>query len=170
MRGLAMNKIAQKTGVGVCSVSRITAGMARGNTSPQRGRPVKVTKRIKTLLSRKADTPELPSLRDLKNLVLNGTGVELDKTTIMRTLRTEGFVNRVRPFKPRLTRVHRKNRLNFARQMQSMPEGYWDKVVFTDECKFNLFGSNGPEVSIAAHPPQCLPIILGKRLSSVADQ
>ncbi|KAI4292913.1 hypothetical protein PAPHI01_2187 [Pancytospora philotis] len=146
-RGLSLKNIAQQAGIGVGSVSRITSDMTRGTNSPQRGRPQKVTKRMETLLLRNVDTPELRSLGELKNLISNGTGVDLHRTTIMRTLRKHGFVNRVRPLKPRLTTDHKKNRLRFAKDMQRMPEGYWDNVIFTDECKFNLSGSDGPRRS-----------------------
>ncbi|KAI4293192.1 hypothetical protein PAPHI01_2466 [Pancytospora philotis] len=102
---------------------------------------------METLLLRSADIPELRSLGELKILISNATGIDIHRTTIMRTLRKNGFVNRVRPLKPRLITNHKKNRLRFAKEMQRMPEGYWDNVIFTDEYKFNLSGSDGPRRS-----------------------
>ncbi|KAI4293523.1 hypothetical protein PAPHI01_2797, partial [Pancytospora philotis] len=75
----------------------------------------------------------------------------------MRLLHKNGFGNYVRPKKPHLTPVHVKNRLKFAKEMKRMPEGYWDSVIFTDECKFNLFGSDGPRTTYRLPGPPSLP-------------
>ncbi|KAI4293411.1 hypothetical protein PAPHI01_2685, partial [Pancytospora philotis] len=38
-------------------------------------------------------------------------------------------------------------RLQFAREMLGAPEHFWEAVVFTDECKVNVRGPDGPRTT-----------------------
>ena len=54
-----------------------------------------------------------------------------------------GFRAVVKKKKPRLTKEHRKHRLDFALAHQHWTIEDWKKVVWSDETKINRFGSDG---------------------------
>ncbi|KAI5188008.1 hypothetical protein NEIRO03_2662 [Nematocida sp. AWRm78] len=143
--GMSQRKIAREMGVSKTSVQGITAGTAREGGSPPQGRPPKVTPRIARAIVRAAKTPRVPSTSDLASQAQESAGVALSRETVRQVLHSEGLVSRVRPRKPRLLPHHRLDRLSFAHNPLPTPEDTWQSVVFTDECKFNLFGSDGPK-------------------------
>ncbi|CAF3806888.1 unnamed protein product [Rotaria socialis] len=55
----------------------------------------------------------------------------------------------IRPFgrvarkKPYVNKITREKRLKFAKEMLQKPVDFWKNVVWSDESKFNLFGSDG---------------------------
>lgn len=42
-----------------------------------------------------------------------------------------------------MNKVNRGKRLKYTKQMLEKPLGYWNRVVWSDASKFNLFGSDG---------------------------
>lgn len=63
--------------------------------------------------------------------------------TIRRTLRRAGYHGRVARKKPWITEVNRRKRLDFAKRYVNCSEEFWKSVIFSDESKFNIFGSDG---------------------------
>ena len=56
-----------------------------------------------------------------------------------------GLVARVKRKKPLLKKSHRQRRLEFALKYQDWTMEDWAKIIWSDESKFNLFGSDGRE-------------------------
>ncbi len=54
-----------------------------------------------------------------------------------------GLFGRVARKKPYINKVNRVKRLKYAKEMLEKPFDFWDTVVWSDESKFNLFGSDG---------------------------
>ena len=54
-----------------------------------------------------------------------------------------GLFGRVARKKPYVNKINRGKRFRFAREILAKPLRYWENVVWTDESKFNLFGSDG---------------------------
>jgi hypothetical protein len=72
---------------------------------------------------------------ELKNdLDVNGT--------VRNFLRSRGYHGRVARRKYFESEAYRKKRLEFAKKYMNTPMEYWQRVIFTDECKFNIFGSH----------------------------
>ena len=63
--------------------------------------------------------------------------------TIRRTVHKSGLFGRVARKKPYINMKSRRKRINYAKEMLQTPVGFWDTVVWSDEFKFNLFGSDG---------------------------
>lgn len=63
--------------------------------------------------------------------------------TIRRILRESDFNGRSARKKPYISAKNKIARITFARDHVSKDETFWDTVIFTDESKFNLHGSDG---------------------------
>ncbi|GFV22467.1 transposable element Tcb1 transposase [Trichonephila clavipes] len=63
--------------------------------------------------------------------------------TIRRTLHQYGFHGRTPIRKPLIKYVNRQKRVIFAKEHRSKPISFWNTVIFSDESKFNLYGSDG---------------------------
>ena len=59
------------------------------------------------------------------------------------TRTTKKIKHKKRIYRPGLTMKHKEKWVNYARQYQTMSAKEWRKVVFSDENKFNLDGSDG---------------------------
>ena len=67
----------------------------------------------------------------------------LNGNTIRNHAHEARLFGRVARKKPLVNKVNRGKRLKFARDMLKKPIGFWETVVWSDESKFNLFGSDG---------------------------
>lgn len=63
--------------------------------------------------------------------------------TIRNILERDGFNGRRARHKPLINKRNQKARLRFANEHESKDFSFWKNVLFTDESKFNLFGSDG---------------------------
>jgi hypothetical protein len=63
--------------------------------------------------------------------------------TVRNSLRSRRYHGRVARRKYFVSEANRKKRLEFAKKYINTPMEYWKRVIFTDESKFNIFGSDG---------------------------
>ncbi len=71
------------------------------------------------------------------------TGVNISRDTIRRTLQRNGM-HGCRPWKkPLLKPRHKKACLEFARALADKDEDYWESILWSDETKINVFGTDG---------------------------
>ncbi len=71
------------------------------------------------------------------------TGKSVSPETVRRTIRRKGLNGRVARKKPFISNKNKKRRLAFARDHVGKSPEYWDQVLWSDESKFNIFGSDG---------------------------
>ena len=69
--------------------------------------------------------------------------ITISETTIRRRAHEIGLYGRVGQNKPYLNKANRGKRLEYARTYREKPLGFWNNVIWSDESKFNLFGSDG---------------------------
>ena len=74
---------------------------------------------------------------------MGGTSLEISVNTVRRSLKNQGFIAKKNIKKPLLTGRLKKARLDFATKYQAWTIDDWKKVVWSDESKINLFGSDG---------------------------
>ena len=77
-----------------------------------------------------------------KSLKVNDN-IEVSSSTVRRALKRNGLAARVKCKKPLLSKKHREKRLNFAKRYKNWTVSDWNKVVWSDESKFQIFGSDG---------------------------
>ncbi len=79
----------------------------------------------------------------LSKEVESQTGVTISRDTIRRTLQRNGM-HGCRPRKKHLLKPrHHKAHLKFARAHADKDEDYWDSILWSDETKINVFGTDG---------------------------
>jgi hypothetical protein len=66
-------------------------------------------------------------------------------STVRQALRQIGLHGRVRRPMPFLSRIHVQKRRAWAEDMLDLTADDWRDVIFSDESKFNLFGSDGKQ-------------------------
>ena len=86
------------------------------------------------------DNPQTTS-KDLQGH-LAADGVTVHCSTIQRTLHREQLYGRVMRKKPFLHTRHKQARLRYAKLHLNKPGSFWNKVLWTDETKLELFGHN----------------------------
>ena len=86
------------------------------------------------------DNPQTTS-KDLQDH-LAADGVTVHRSTIQHTLHKEQLYGRVMRKKPFLHTRHKHARLRYAKAHLNKPDSFWNKVIWTDETKIELFGHN----------------------------
>ncbi|CAK9829579.1 Transposable element Tcb1 transposase, partial [Anthophora retusa] len=99
-------------------------------------RPRKTTARVDKQIRRKSVVDV--ELHD-ENLA------DVSRTKVSRRLRDVGLFGRVSVKKPLISTKNQRARLQFAKNYQHWTVQYWKKVLFSDESKFKLFGSDGKQ-------------------------
>ncbi len=107
------------------------------------GRPRKLTPRQERLLMRRVEENWHASSLQLSKEVESQTGVTISRDTIRRTLQRNGMHGCRPRKKPLLKPRHKKARLEFARAHADKDEDYWDSILWSDETKINVFGTDG---------------------------
>ncbi len=107
------------------------------------GRPRKLTPRQERLLMRRVEENRHASSLQLSKEVESQTGVTISRDTIRRTLQRNGMHGCRPQKKPLLKPRHKKAHLEFARAHADKDEDYWDSILWSDETKINVFGTDG---------------------------
>ena len=117
----------------ISSVRNIIVKFKAGGTTVNRqrtGRPKKITARdVRSCVKIVNNAPKVTTSRELQaNLANSGTIV--DVSTVRRVLNREGLHGRVPRRKPLLKLIHKKRRLEFAREHIDVELG---KILWSDE-------------------------------------
>jgi transposase len=110
---------------------------------PGRGRKRKTTAVVDRIIQRKIKVDRRKSTSVVRSEIENELGVSVHTNTIRNRLHEIGFYGRVARKKPLVNKVNRVKRIAYAKTMMKMPFVYWEKVLWSDESKFNLFRSDG---------------------------
>lgn len=117
----------------------------QGNTeNKQRSeRPSKLTEVKKRLIVRKVKKNPMISAPKVQSEITRETGKSCDPQTIRRVLYSAGFHGRNMRKKPFVNKVNRQKRIKFAKYHEKDELAFWNTVIFSDESKFNIHGSDG---------------------------
>lgn len=106
---------------------------------PKPGRPKALSDYDCRIAARKIRSGQARDATDLHRQEFQHVGV----TTVRRALTAMGLPGRRRRKKFLLTKIHIAKRNFWGRNHQKKTSRFWNKVVFTDESIFRLFGSDG---------------------------
>ncbi|GFT82352.1 transposable element Tc1 transposase [Trichonephila clavipes] len=94
----------------------------------------------------------------------NTLGRSVSAETVRRVLRKAGYNGRVARKKPLIGKRNRVKRLKFAEEHILKPQQFSNEVIFSDESKFNIFGSDGRRMvsrkpNTSHHPKHTIPTV-----------
>lgn len=107
------------------------------NVKKKLGRKEKISPRQKRIIKREVKKNKTITARKL----IETFDLNVNETTVSRTLKREKFVRKKLKKKPSLNDRHKENRKKFAWDHYRYHE--WNDFFFTDEKKFNLDGPDG---------------------------
>ncbi|KAI4904263.1 hypothetical protein NFI96_000557 [Prochilodus magdalenae] len=108
---------------------------------PRPGAPKKISPRGVAMMLRTVRNHPATTRQELAN-DLKAAGTTVCKETIGNTLRNNGFTSCSARKVPLLKRAHVEARLKYANDHLKDEPSYWEKVLWSDETKIELFGLN----------------------------
>ncbi|KAG0928478.1 hypothetical protein G6F32_012563 [Rhizopus arrhizus] len=85
---------------------------------------------------------QLKTAREVHDKLME-LGYSLSYKTAINVLKSMNFFSAIKVKKPLLTTKHMKRRLAWAKKYQNWTTDDWRRVVFSDETKVNIWGSDG---------------------------
>ena len=110
-------------------------------TLPRSGRPSKLDDKTRRRLMREATKRPMSTLKELQAFMVK-TDHCVYVTTISQALHKSGLYGRVARRKPLLKKAHLESRLRYAKNHSGDFEARWQKVLWSDKTKMELFGRN----------------------------
>lgn len=107
------------------------------------GRPRKLTIREERVIIRNMKKKPKITSTELKAILGEQFNVDVHQETIRRALRRAGFSSRIARKKPSISKKNKKLRKKFANDYLPKENEFWDKVLFSDESKYNIFKCDG---------------------------
>lgn len=103
----------------------------------------KTTERVDRKIHRLSESNRFRTAVDIHKEIAPELDPQISVRTIRRRLCEFGLNGRVARKKPYISKKNRAARLLFAKEHIDWTPEQWSKVIFTDESKFNRFGSDG---------------------------
>lgn len=110
---------------------------------PRSGRPKKLSRGDVSSFIKVVNQDPKISAPKLAEHVEKCSNIIVTPRTIINALHDAGFNSRVARKKPLISTKNRKLRLEFAKAHLGKGMDFWKRVLFTDESKYNIFGSDG---------------------------
>ena len=107
------------------------------------GRKGQTTVYLDRAIQRKIKADRRKSASPVKAVIETEFGIIISEQTVHRRLHEAGFKGRVARKKPYVDKTNRMKRIQHAKKYREQSVYFWDQVLWTDESKFNLFGSEG---------------------------
>lgn len=107
------------------------------------GRPPALTERESREIVRQVKGDPFKSTPKLQVEIKERFGKDVCCRTIQNYIRKEGFRARMARKKPLISKRNQRRRLEFARKYSKKPVSFWNSILWSDESKINLFGSDG---------------------------
>lgn len=142
--GNSIGKIAQIVGVSKNGVQTTLARFAQTKShSDQKrsGRPRKTAATDDRYIVRLSNRDRFKSPSEIRTEVNETLDAPISTNTVKKRLREAGYFGRVAVKKPLLKPEHRRKRLKFARKHRNWTMEQWKSVLWSDESKFELFGT-----------------------------
>ena len=109
---------------------------------PRTGRTPMTTKREDRMVVEMSLKDHLDTAKSISRAFCEQTGKPISRKTVSCRLNKEKFMARIPCRKPLISKKNQKVCLDFATEHILWTEEQWNMIHFSDESKFNLFGSD----------------------------
>ena len=143
---LTMQQIADKVKCSksvICKILKRYNDTGSSNNKKKPGRPRKTTVRQDRMMHRLALKGRFNTVTGISKQVKDVIGVS--RQTMSRRLPEIGLFARCQRKKPLISKKKPRARLGFANRHVLWSKCDWNRVFFSDESKFNIFGSDGKQ-------------------------
>lgn len=150
-----MNEVAHQFDINKSTVCRIASRYRQRNNVERKsgsGRPRKSTARQDRQMTKIVKIDPRKTAVDVTSYANEQLGVPIGVHTARNRLKEANLLARRPAKKPLISMVNKKKRLDFARRYLHWSKEQWAKVLWSDESKFNLFGSDG--INYVRRPPK----------------
>jgi len=147
-KGYTTREISRARHINPSTVSRIKKRWLENHSVenlPKSGRPLITNKPTQKKIINLITSRRCSSAVEVQNHLQEQENINISAPTIRCILRNDGLVSRVKRKKPYLSKKHQKRRLDFARKYENWTINDWSKVIWSDESKFKVFGSDGKQ-------------------------
>lgn len=108
-------------------------------------RPRKTTQQEDRMIVRTSKKNPFLTANEILDQLQPDMSTTISDSTVRRRLREANLRGCVAKSKPLVSKKNIKARLLFAKQHKDKPLEFWQNVLWSDESKFNLFGSDGKQ-------------------------
>ena len=131
--------------VSVLRIKKLKETTGSFNVTPRPGRPKILTERHDRNIARLIKSGTCSNAIQVQKKLIVDENIIISSNTVRRSLKRQDFVARVKKRKPLLLKRHRIARRKFAQKYRNWTIEDWLRVVWSDESKFMIFGSDGRE-------------------------
>ncbi|KAG1135125.1 hypothetical protein G6F37_013173 [Rhizopus arrhizus] len=106
------------------------------------GRRATIGETIKSYIRKQVIKGEFKAAK-VVHQYLNGLGYTIGYSGVLKLLKSMNFKAKIKAKKPLLSKQHKERRLAWAMAHKVWTTDNWRRMVFSDETKINVFGSDG---------------------------
>jgi transposase len=139
----SIRKVASITGISKSTVGSISQGLQISNRNNKEGRPPKLSKYDQRRIIAQITHGKMDNAVQVTEHINSIIQQPVSTQCVRNVLKKHAFKAVVKVKKPLLKMKHRKNRLAFALAYQNLTVDDWKMMLWSDETKINLFGSDG---------------------------
>lgn len=136
-KGKSAHEVAVITGRSVSTISRIRSKHCSFLSKAAEGGPHKLSPSDIHYTIRQITSQKIDHVTQASKILQDMNGESISARTMDRALKKAGMKAVVKRKRPRLTKQHRRERLDFA-----LAHKNWKRVVWSDETKINRLGSD----------------------------
>ena len=122
---------------------RVYTETASFENPERKPRSRKTTEREDHLICRQSKTDPFLSSKQIHEALSSQLNQEICARIIRNRLLEDGLRGCITQRKPCVSRRNIRRRLEFAREHLRKPLSFWKRILWSDESKFNIFGSDG---------------------------
>ena len=136
-------QIAKTTGVSPSTIQRVRRQLLADLPKSKGGRPKQICPTTARWMARQVPSGKADTAVELKSMLLSDRELNVCGNTVRKELKRQGLRAYVKKRKARLLARHKKKRMEFAQKYKGWTTEDWKQVIWSDETKINLYGSDG---------------------------
>lgn len=140
---MTLSAISKRLNISINACHRALEHVKRYGDTSNKSRVPRCRKTTDGMIHRLSEKDRFRTAVDIHAEISTQENLNISVHTIRRRLTEFGLRGRIARKKPLISKKNRNARLSFAKEHINWTREQWAKVIFTDESKFNRFGSDG---------------------------